>query len=845
MGKAEKVNTSAIANDLQMALDNSDLKSTYQLLKLINGLLKIRNPSAYKELIASENLTQNIEKGSEKLQEWRKSLSIGDTVDVFAESEGVSYQARILAIKEENGITLADIHFLKWSSKFDITIELYSDNVGPLESFTKPKKVPVKKQKITSEIMVIEDGLNGEGVENMNHENGENNENVMKNRYGRKLKILELPKQEKRKPMKTDTKNSKKQKLSETDKIEDKNDWLCGICNEFETLEGSDLILCDGPCHRSFHISCLNEKGKNNTKRGNKSKNDENEMNNGELEVEVEDPWLCVNCVEGVHPCFVCKIEGKDIKEVNKCSVPNCGKYYHRACLEDPYATFPNLGITETKRDYKNPKTGKIEKIDSFSFRCTLHQCDTCFEFYGNVASNDLNPCILCPRAFHTNCIPPGARYNSVCVLCPLHENEPLPSQDITTLRRSKKTENSTLVTAEKNAAGVVPLFFEQLAIPETIPEENNVLDHHFKLPKHIKEDVESNPVTYSKIRGNDYETLPGGISAAQTSFVPEVCCECTEKCDENCFNRLLSIECCETKGYSICALGKKDCGNRVLQQKKYAESEIFREGFMGFGLRAKSYTPKNTLVIEYIGEIIDQTETHRRMEEQRILSPHDKNFYIMWLDNGIFVDGKLKGNDSRYINHSCDPNCELQRWVVNGLMRIGIFAIRDIQAGEPFSYDYQFDTNEDDVFKCFCGSKNCRGTMAPKKKERTFLNMDIKDYEGKTTEEKLEILKSPTAPRVERAKLALIGKNLEQKNLIASNSEDEWSRSYTGRFLPGDPINEIRTGFFKPSFKVAREGHICLIRNVAKGETLRFNLLKRKEVLQKKSAIIFIIMFI
>ena len=61
----------------------------------------------------------------------------------------------------------------------------------------------------------------------------------------------------------------------------------------------------------------------------------------------------------------------------------------------------------------------------------------------------------------------------------------------------------------------------------------------------------------------------------------------------------------------------------------------------------------------------------------------------------GFYVDGKHKGNESRFINHSCDPNCELQPWVVKGKVRIGIFAIKDIAENEPLSYDYQFDTNE------------------------------------------------------------------------------------------------------------------------------------------------------
>lgn len=49
-------------------------------------------------------------------------------------------------------------------------------------------------------------------------------------------------------------------------------------------------------------------------------------------------------------------------------------------------------------------------------------------------------------------------------------------------------------------------------------------------------------------------------------------------------------------------------------------------------------------------------------------LTPNDKDFYIMELENGVFVDGKFRGNNSRFINHSCAPNCELVRWIVKGM---------------------------------------------------------------------------------------------------------------------------------------------------------------------------------
>ena len=172
------------------------------------------------------------------------------------------------------------------------------------------------------------------------------------------------------------------------------------------------------------------------------------------------------------------------------------------------------------------------------------------------------------------------------------------------------------------------------------------------------------------------------------------------------------------------------------------------------------------------------------RMANQRRLSPNDHDYYIMELDQGYFVDGKHRGNDSRFINHSCDPNCELQRWIVKGRMRIGIFAIRDIEANEALSYDYQFDTKETDAFKCHCGSANCRGTMAPKKKIDIMANLPL------TERGKVDIT---MLTRQEKAAIIKFAKLNRAQSLNAQScTEDELQRSYVSKFLPGDNICEV-----------------------------------------------------
>lgn len=68
-----------------------------------------------------------------------------------------------------------------------------------------------------------------------------------------------------------------------------------------------------------------------------------------------------------------------------------------------------------------------------------------------------------------------------------------------------------------------------------------------------------------------------------------------------------------------------------------------------------------------------------------------------------------LQGNISRFINHSCEPNCETQKWLVAGELAIGLFAVRDIPKDSELTFDYNFERYGDKPMRCYCGSTNCR----------------------------------------------------------------------------------------------------------------------------------------
>ncbi|KAL6655791.1 hypothetical protein ACP70R_006617 [Stipagrostis hirtigluma subsp. patula] len=107
-----------------------------------------------------------------------------------------------------------------------------------------------------------------------------------------------------------------------------------------------------------------------------------------------------------------------------------------------------------------------------------------------------------------------------------------------------------------------------------------------------------------------------------------------------------------------------------------------------GFGLVAEDEIKKGEFIIEYVGEVIDDKACEQRLWHRRRLG--DTNFYLCEVSSNMVIDATNKGNMSRYINHSCEPNSEMQKWTVDGETRVGIFALRDIKKGEELTYDYK-----------------------------------------------------------------------------------------------------------------------------------------------------------
>lgn len=140
------------------------------------------------------------------------------------------------------------------------------------------------------------------------------------------------------------------------------------------------------------------------------------------------------------------------------------------------------------------------------------------------------------------------------------------------------------------------------------------------------------------------------------------------------------------------------------------------RSGVHGKGVFALADLAEGETLIEYTGEIITWAEALRRHPHD----PSDPNHtFYFHIDEDHVIDAKVGGNSSRWINHSCDPNCEAE--VEDG--RVFIRTLRNIQAGEELFYDYGLVIDEPYTkalkaqYPCWCGAKGCRGTLlAPKR---------------------------------------------------------------------------------------------------------------------------------
>lgn len=231
---------------------------------------------------------------------------------------------------------------------------------------------------------------------------------------------------------------------------------------------------------------------------------------------------------------------------------------------------------------------------------------------------------------------------------------------------------------------------------------ENNMLaQREFELPENI---LECKSDHYDR----DFITITSNVytkSAEIELRSPDrgsCFCKTSDNCGDSCYNRSMQVECVA----DLCQCGE-NCQNQKIQKQMNAPVNVFRTKYKGFGIKAASRIDRGSFIMEYIGEVITKDNYEKRL---MMHYSNDMNFYCISLEKSYVIDSRNMGNICRFINHSCQPNCEMQTWKINGLPRLALFATEDIDNDEELTYDYDFTSyGSASAQSCFCDSNVCK----------------------------------------------------------------------------------------------------------------------------------------
>ncbi|XP_016140599.1 histone-lysine N-methyltransferase, H3 lysine-36 and H4 lysine-20 specific-like [Sinocyclocheilus grahami] len=508
--------------------------------------------------------------------------------------------------------------------------------------------------------------------------------------------------------------------------------------------------------------------------------------------------FIITGQTRGVHTCFVCKTPDK---EVRRCMIPVCGKFYHMECILKYSPT-----VTQNR-----------------GFRCSLHVCLACYitnPANPGISKGRLTRCVRCPVAYHANdyCMAAGSvplANNSFlcpnhfiprkgcknhehinvswcfvcseggsllcCESCPaafhrecLNIDMPQGSWFCNDCRAGKKPHYKDILWVK---VGRYRWWPAEVTQPKNVPENIYRLRHevgefpvHFFGSKDYVWTYQARCFPYMEGDANNKEKMGKGADAiykkalneaaerfrellaekemrqlqedrkndkkpppykhvkvnrpigkvqiitADLSEIPRCNCKVSDEnpcgIDSECINRMLMYECHP----QVCPVEER-CQNQCFTKRQYTEVEIFRTLSRGWGLRSVSDIKKGAFVNEYVGEVIDEEECRARIKHAQ--ENNICNFYMLTLDKDRIIDAGPKGNQSRFMNHSCQPNCETQKWTVNGDTRVGLFALEDIPTGVELTFNYNLECLGNGKTVCKCGAPNCSGFLGVRPKNQ------------------------------------------------------------------------------------------------------------------------------
>ncbi|TSM12563.1 Histone-lysine N-methyltransferase NSD3 [Bagarius yarrelli] len=523
-----------------------------------------------------------------------------------------------------------------------------------------------------------------------------------------------------------------------------KKDMVCQVCETF----GDSLLCCEGECNRFFHPECLA------SAEGTEGENICTECKTGRM-------MRCIRCPVAYHAGDLCIAAGSvaitphiiicsshsgtrknghlgSSVNVGWCFVCSRGRLVHDLTdtVLSSYTFKSHYLLTESNR----AELMKLPLIPSPSSATQKNP----------TKGGRLMCCEACPASFHPSCLnmemPEGAWLCSECRAGKKPRYKQIVWVKLGNYRWwPAEICNPRLVPSNiqnlKHDIGDFPVFFfgshdyywiHQGRVFPYLENDKNFAEGQIGINKTFKKETKEaleqernsrRPPPFKLLKSNK----PIGkvqVCVADLSEIPRCNCKPTDKqpCSQEseCVNRALQYECHP----QVCVAAER-CLNQSFNKRQYPQMEVIKTDTRGWGLKTKEDLKKGDFVIEYVGELIDLEECRQRISHAN--KNHVTNFYMLTLTKDRVIDAGPKGNLSRFINHSCSPNCETQKWTVNGDVRIGLFTLCDIAADTELTFNYNLDCLGNGRTTCHCGADNCSGYLGVRPKSAVVLEKEEK----------------------------------------------------------------------------------------------------------------------